>query len=1063
MKKIIQTSLFVCFIFVFFSVSAQTRIACLGDSITEGIGTSDPTTQSWPAQLANFLGSDYTVFNAGVGGRTLLKNGDLPIWNEQKFEEAKDFDPDMVFICLGTNDSKPFNWNAHKQEFEQNYIDLINQFRQDGKNPEIYVCTPPPVFRDNFGITREVVRNEIIPIIKSVQKSQNTFLLDFDTTLQSFGSFFPDGIHPNDEGAERMARAVYNTIKSPSVGLQSGSIYSIISKISGKTINVADAGLGDNTNINSWTDTNSDAERWIATDFGNDVYTFTNVASKKLLHLAEPSPINGTNVDQFFDTDDNTVRWKVIDDGNGYFHIVSMADENFALDLSSGGPENGANIYVWGKNDLDLQKWSFQLEQPQDVAPTPAIVDKMFEAWSSKYDIVNDSGFWGTAEMMEIVLDAYETTGNLKYKTMFDQMYVNFIRNNGEDWMNNDFNDDIAWISIACVRSYLLTGNETHLNKAVDQFNKMYNRAKTGDFDEGLIWKQGVFGTNSAINGPAMVAMCYLAQATGDTSYYDKAIAIYQWAKEYMFDTETGKVIDAYYRNTETGQMEFNNWSSTYNQGTHLGASVMLFNYTKDPEYLRIADNIARFTQWDMFFGGVMNSEDFGNDAPGFKGIFMRYARRYVTDANRPGYLAWLQLNAKVAYNNRNSENITSTLWATRTKEDDTGTPFSSSTAVSLWVNTRDTKEEAFIRDAYETIEAEDFDYLSGVIVEPSPDGTSNLGGIQDGNYTAYYNIDFGDTGSESIDVRAASFSGGTIEVRQDGINGELIGTVEIPGTEDWNLYSTITTPVEKVTGLQNIYLVYKGEDFILNLNRFKFNELDGGEITNGLSATYYNGSDFESKVFERIDPAINFVWDSNSPAAGINPDYFSIRWTGQIEPRYSGTYTFYINSDNGRRLWINDELVIDKWINDWDVEYSGSIDLDAGQRYNIRVEYFEAFGGASILMEWESNEQVREIVPNSQLFPKSSQTLSINEAEFNPIHMSIYPNPASDYVAISATKDIKLSGIQVVDTLGKIVLDISGKNFKDQKINISELKAGLYFIILNTTKKQFKSKLIVK
>src|ERR1041385_3700987 len=84
-----------------------------------------------------------------------------------------------------------------------------------------------------------------------------------------------------------------------------------------------------------------------------------------------------------------------------------------------------------------------------------------------------------------------------------------------------------------------------------------------------------------------------------------------------------------------------------------------------------------------------------------------------------------------------------------------------------------------------------------------------------------------------------------------------------------------------------------------------------------GLTGNYYNGMNFETPVLSRKDNTINFDWGTGSPDPVLQADAFSVRWTGQIQPKYSETYTFYLNSDNGRRLWINNQLVIDKWIDD--------------------------------------------------------------------------------------------------------------------------------------------------
>jgi predicted alpha-1,6-mannanase (GH76 family) len=215
----------------------------------------------------------------------------------------------------------------------------------------------------------------------------------------------------------------------------------------------------------------------------------------------------------------------------------------------------------------------------------------------------------------------------------------------------------------------------------------MYARAFTNTYGGGLIWYETKTSKNACIQGPAMVACCYLAEATGDKTYYDKAIALYSWSKIYLFDSATGKVNDNINLDKTTGLVKTGTWSSTYNQGTYLGAAVMLYNYTKEASYLAEAEKIARYARDTMFRSGTMNNEDGGNDLPGFKGIFARYARKYTIETKKTDLVDWLRLNAKVAYNNRNSQGLIQTKWATRTSETKPKSEFGASTAVSLLIN----------------------------------------------------------------------------------------------------------------------------------------------------------------------------------------------------------------------------------------------------------------------------------------------------------------------------------------------------------------------------------------
>ena len=188
------------------------RVACVGNSITWG-GLGD---LSYPAQMGKLLGSGYAVRNFGVSGRTLLRKGDYPYWNEETFYDALDFLPHIVIIELGTNDTKPWNWTYHDQFFAD-YTDLIREFRSGGRNPQIYLCLPPPAFQTNFGITDSVIR-KVIPLIDSLRRESHTLFIDLYSYFQGKGTYFPDGIHPNADGYGLMAALVRDSIMASPAG-----------------------------------------------------------------------------------------------------------------------------------------------------------------------------------------------------------------------------------------------------------------------------------------------------------------------------------------------------------------------------------------------------------------------------------------------------------------------------------------------------------------------------------------------------------------------------------------------------------------------------------------------------------------------------------------------------------------------------------------------------------------------------------------------------------------------------------------------------------------------------
>ena len=191
MKSMYRVFLFaiVSLSFTAYSQLTQIRVACIGNSITQG------STETWPHAASVILGSHYNVKNYGVGGTTMLKKGDYPYWSYSQFYEAQDFNPHIIFISLGTNDSKPQNWQ-YGSEFYNNYIEFVNTFRQNGRKPQIYVCFPPPAWVDNFGITNSIIRDSIIPLIDSVRRVENVLLINWYQLMDTMSAYSDDGIHP---------------------------------------------------------------------------------------------------------------------------------------------------------------------------------------------------------------------------------------------------------------------------------------------------------------------------------------------------------------------------------------------------------------------------------------------------------------------------------------------------------------------------------------------------------------------------------------------------------------------------------------------------------------------------------------------------------------------------------------------------------------------------------------------------------------------------------------------------------------------------------------------------
>src|SRR5262249_21917435 len=115
-----------------------------------------------------------------------------------------------------------------------------------------------------------------------------------------------------------------------------------------------------------------------------------------------------------------------------------------------------------------------------------------------------------------------------------------------------------------------------------------------------------------------------------------------------------------------------------------------------------------------------------------------------------------------------------------------------------------------------------------------------------------------------------------------------------------------------------------------------------------GLNGDYYNDKTLTTLRLSRVDSTVNFDWTSGSPDPIIPAAGFSVRWTGTVIPLYSQTYTFYTQSDDGVRLWINGSQLVNNWTDHSSVENSGTIALTAGTRYSVTMEFYENTGSAT-------------------------------------------------------------------------------------------------------------------
>ena len=261
--------------------------------------------------------------------------------------------------------------------------------------------------------------------------------------------------------------------------------------------------------------------------------------------------------------------------------------------------------------------------------------------------------FWERAEQMEMLLDVYERSSNTVCLTMFSNVFNGFLTDHGRTWEQNEFNDDIMWMVIACARGYQHSGNPVLRDVARTNFDLCYARAWSTNLGGGLWWKTDNRSKNACVNGPAAIAAHLLYQICSDTNYLAKSESLYQWERAMLFDPNTGGVHDNIKRSGEV------DWRTlTYNQGTFVGAANLL----GDTNDARLA---ADYTKNMICRGGLMPRYGESGDGGGFNGICARWLAKFMRERGmESSYQAWLQTNAEAAWDvRRTSDNLSWSRW----------------------------------------------------------------------------------------------------------------------------------------------------------------------------------------------------------------------------------------------------------------------------------------------------------------------------------------------------------------------------------------------------------------
>ena len=639
----------------------------------------------------------------------------------------------------------------------------------------------------------------------------------------------------------------------------------------GKSIFVENSSLDQNANAVLWTETNVNAQRWTIEGKTNGTFLLQNDYTN--YYLAGLTSATGGNVGLASKSNANSKgSWEFVpvEGATNQYYIFQGTTQKYALAAATSEVTDGTKLSIVNTSVANLDStritWTVEVVEPMAKEFTKDKRDDMMAKWKARcYKkassgwVIGNGGWWGDAEMFEIVLDALETTGDQEYATMFENLYTNFIARNGGSWYQkgvsgyNEYNDDIAWMCIACVRAYLLTGVAKYRTTAKTNFDGMFRRADCYGNDL-LQWKHSSTskGTNSCINGPAAVCACYLAIAQADTSYFQKARKTYMAERRTLFEMSNGKPTGAVWDSYDQANGSYNKWCSTYNQGTNLGAAIMLYNHYGEQMFKDDADAIIKWSESHMANsqGLIHVCQTVSGDLCGFKGIMLRYLRMYAESFNAPTHYAWIKKNAYHAWNNRNSAGITSSAWLTKAEENfkhQEGSELKNfgnegnMTCVSAAFNCH--LGAVIYHDAYAKNEAEDFNFVQNAPVvyegNEDEDGGGMVGPMKNKHYIGYRRVDFGDKPASHIELRAKISLGTTginVYLDQPDSKGILLCSIkgnELSATKTWD---TVTKMINQpVTGVHNVYFVSSGTGQT-NLNWWQFHSLNTvyAELTNG-------------------------------------------------------------------------------------------------------------------------------------------------------------------------------------------------------------------------------------
>jgi len=296
---------------------------------------------------------------------------------------------------------------------------------------------------------------------------------------------------------------------------------------------------------------------------------------------------------------------------------------------------------------------------------TNNLLDKFWNASGNYFNEKNTSTvfhYWPQAHGLDVLVDAYQRTGNDVYKGYMDKWFAGVKQMNGNRF-TNEFYDDMEWNALAMLRAYEATG-DVKFKTAVDE---VWADIKTGwntTMEGGIAWRKAMpYYKNTPANAPAAILAARLYKKFNNADDLNWSKKIYTWLKDSLYNKNIGWVYDGI--NEQNDGKRNTTWKFTYNQGTFIGAAIELFQITNESGYLSDAIQAANFTLSDNtltnFTDNLLRDEG-GGDGGLFKGVFVRYFTQLIltqgmVSSDKQRYINYLKHNAQTLWTSGTDKN----------------------------------------------------------------------------------------------------------------------------------------------------------------------------------------------------------------------------------------------------------------------------------------------------------------------------------------------------------------------------------------------------------------------